>query len=272
MNRINVSGDCIGCGICITDCSRRALIMEDGMIVPDDSLCNDCFHCVALCPQNAISISGYDKDEIEDIKDISIDPAALFAFQKNRRSIRNYKEDDVRNEILEKILQAGRFSPTGGNLQTNHFIVVRERLGLLRDKVIETLYGISENDELLENMHLIKYKNTWKKMYEAYKTTGEDRLFFGAPYLIIISNNDLTGNGQVNGGIAASRMELLANAYGLGICYIGFLKRALLIDPNIKSIIGIKDDEEYSLAFVLGYPNVKYLRTVCRKDLDVRYL
>ena len=42
-----------------------------------------------------------------------------------RRSTRNFKPDTVEPEKLEKIIEAGRRAPCGGNTQTNHFIVVR---------------------------------------------------------------------------------------------------------------------------------------------------
>ncbi len=272
MSRVVISDKCIGCAACVDDCTRRAISLKSGTAVCNDEMCNDCFHCVAICPVNALSIEGYDADEIEEMRDNYIDPDVFLMFQKSRRSIRQYKSDEISPEILDSIFQAGRFSPTGGNMQTNHFIVVREGIDVLRSKVINTLYELALDDERLEKMHLSKYKKTWINMYNVFNYKGEDRLFFGAPYLVIIVNDDITGNGQVNGGIAASRMELLANTYGLGTCYIGFLKRALLIDPGLKEYIGIKEGEEYSLAFVMGYPDVKYLRTVCRKAVDVRYI
>ena len=44
-----------------------------------------------------------------------------------RRSTRNYKPDAVEDEKLEKILNAGKQAPSGGNNQTNHFLVIRNR-------------------------------------------------------------------------------------------------------------------------------------------------
>ena len=44
-----------------------------------------------------------------------------------RRSTRNYKPDPVEQEKLERILAAGRQAPSGGNNQTSHFLVIRNR-------------------------------------------------------------------------------------------------------------------------------------------------
>ena len=44
----------------------------------------------------------------------------------SRRSIRKYKADDVPQEILLKILEAGRHAPSADNQQPWHFIVITE--------------------------------------------------------------------------------------------------------------------------------------------------
>ncbi len=41
-----------------------------------------------------------------------------------RRSIRKFKEDKVPREILDRVLEAGRWAPSGANLQPWRFIVV----------------------------------------------------------------------------------------------------------------------------------------------------
>lgn len=272
MSRIIVSENCIGCGICADDCTRRAISVINGKAVSNAELCNECFHCEAICPTGAVSAEGFDRGDIVPVSECDITPDDFLLFQKSRRSIRKYKKTEISNTILNKIIEAGRYSPTGGNLQTNHFIIVKDRLEELRTKVIDTLYELSLDDERMEILHLSKYKNSWRNMYSVFHEKGEDRLFFGAPCLVIIVNTDITGNGDVNGGIAASRMELLANTFGLGVCYIGFLKRALSVDQDIKKIIGLKEGEVFTLSFVMGYPDVKYLRTVNRKDVDVRFI
>lgn len=41
-----------------------------------------------------------------------------------RRSVRKFKEDKVSKEVLDRILEAGRWAPSGANLQPWRFIVV----------------------------------------------------------------------------------------------------------------------------------------------------
>ena len=44
---------------------------------------------------------------------------------RDRRSIRKYKPDDIEEEDLQIILQAGRWAPSASNKQPWHFIVIR---------------------------------------------------------------------------------------------------------------------------------------------------
>ena len=46
----------------------------------------------------------------------------------SRRSTRNYKPDMVEPDKMDRILNAGRFAPSGGNSQSNHFFVITGNL------------------------------------------------------------------------------------------------------------------------------------------------
>ncbi len=45
----------------------------------------------------------------------------------NRRSIRRYTSDPIPEDVLNKILEAGRLAPSAGNMQSWHFIVHHNR-------------------------------------------------------------------------------------------------------------------------------------------------
>ncbi|MGD9034607.1 MAG: nitroreductase family protein, partial [Desulfobacteraceae bacterium] len=50
----------------------------------------------------------------------------ILEIMKTRRSIRRYKQKDVPDDLLHKIMEAGRWSPSGDNAQPWRFIVVRD--------------------------------------------------------------------------------------------------------------------------------------------------
>lgn len=51
----------------------------------------------------------------------------FFAILKDRRSVREFKEQDVPDEIIDKILEAGLWAAHGCNVQSIRYIVVREK-------------------------------------------------------------------------------------------------------------------------------------------------
>ena len=55
---------------------------------------------------------------------------------KTRRSTRKFKEDMPPRELLDKIIEAGRYAPSGHNSQTTHLIVITDKnLGRQRQSV-----------------------------------------------------------------------------------------------------------------------------------------
>ena len=61
----------------------------------------------------------------------------IYEVIKKRRSIRRFKQDEIPLGILEKLVDAARFAPSGGNIQPWEFIIVNDKE--LLDKVFETL-------------------------------------------------------------------------------------------------------------------------------------
>ena len=53
-----------------------------------------------------------------------------------RRSIRRFKPDSVPDELLEKILEAGRWAMSGANAQPWEFVVVRDPI--VKGKIVES--------------------------------------------------------------------------------------------------------------------------------------
>lgn len=43
---------------------------------------------------------------------------------KTRRSIRNFKSEDIDDAIVNDIIEAGRYAPTGGNAQNTGYIIL----------------------------------------------------------------------------------------------------------------------------------------------------
>lgn len=264
---------CIGCGQCVKDCFPNDIEIADGKAKINNVTCIKCGHCIAICPKNAVSIDEYDMGDVKEYnkEEFSVDADQLLNFIKFRRSIRHFKKREVEEDKIAKIIEAGRFTQTGGNFQDVSYIVVREGLQELKALAFETLNEIGKNilaNLNQETMKFKRYAKTFIRLYELYKENPNenDKLFFNAPVVIIV-----TADSQVNGALASSNMELMTNALGLGTMFSGFFVNAAQKSKEIKEFIGLKEGKQIVTCMVIGYPDVKYLRTVPRKEADISW-
>ncbi len=165
-----------------------------------------------------------------------------------RRSTRNYRPDPVEREKLDAILEAGRQAPSGGNNQTCHFLVIRNR-GVLRElaRMAERAFAAMEvtGDTYASTRHAI----------EASKKGGYG-FCYNAPVLILAANRRDYGNNIADCACAIENMMVAANALDLGSCWINQLKW-LNEEPEIVrylSGLGMKADERVWGAVIIGYP------------------
>lgn len=257
---------CIGCGACVEDCFPENLFLDSGK-AEIKGRCMQCGHCIAVCPVNAVSITNYPQEGIEeyDKEKFDISSDNLLNFIKFRRSVRHYKNKPVEKEKLERVLEAGRYTATGSNLQDVSYIVVQETLNEIKSVIWESLYEFA-----LENLNekgvIGAYAPRWIKMYEDYKKDPlNDKLFFKAPVLLVV-----TAISPLNEVLAPSNIELMANAEGLGVLFTGFIERALKNSVKAKEMLGINKKEIIS-CMLMGYPDIKFRRTVPRKQAEISW-
>jgi len=262
---------CIGCGECVKDRFPSDIVMDKGKAFIKNVACFKCGHCIAVCPENAISTDEYKMDEVKEYSEESfkIDVENLLNFIKFRRTIRRFKPKDVEAEKLLKIIEAGRFTQTASNLQDVSFIVVKDKLKELKDLTYDRLKSIAEHSldgTGQANAVIVRYANMWLAMHKEYKANGKDKLFFKAPVVIIV-----TAKSQVSGALASSNMEFMTNALGLGTLFSGFFVRAANENKEIHDLLHINKGKEIVTCMVIGYPDVEYKRTVPRKAADISW-
>ena len=248
---------CIGCGHCAKDCFVGVLQMQDGKpVVRED--CFKCGHCVAVCPKNAISITDYPMEDVwEYDESCKIDPEALLHFMQFRRSVRRFKQEKLPRKVLKTILEAGRYTPTAANLQDVSYVVVQDTLAQTKPMVWDSLKDLLARDAVL-------YKDKMQAFYDLYEADHErDKLFCHADTMILI-----LADHPINGHLAATSIELLAQSMGVGVLYSGFLQRIIAASPDVLKSLGIEDGEKIRACMLFGYPDVTYRRTAPRKKVN----
>ena len=252
---------CIGCGLCVQDCPGDKLALEEGK-ASYTGPCILCGHCVAVCPNAAVSIPEYDMADVEeyDRAGFALDPDQFLRAVKFRRSIRNYRETPIEREKMERILQAGRYTPTAKNRQACRFVVVEKRLEEWKDLLWEEIPRLAE--EMKET--LPHYAMMFRFLYRRRKKDpADDALFFNAPVFLCIASKD-----PLDGGLAAANIENMAVAEGAGVLYSGYLKRLISASEGLRQWLGL-EDLPLTCCMLLGYPAVNYRRTAPRKPADI---
>lgn len=257
---------CIGCGQCVNDCFPKNLRLEDGKAVVGGP-CMECGHCYAVCPTGAVTMEGYATDSVLDCKaDVPVaNGDALLHTIKMRRSIRQFMNQAVEPEAFARIIEAGRFTPTGGNMQDVCYTVVQENLPAFKDAIWEGFPTAVENAKktMPEGHRMVR---TLERLLKEHRDNpNEDGLFFNAPAVLIMTNGSM-----LNAGLAASNVELMAHAVGLGVLYSGFIRLALANNPALCDKLGLKP-AHICVCMLVGYPAVAYQRTAPRKEADVKW-
>lgn len=160
-----------------------------------------------------------------------------------RRSVRKYTKEQVPEWMVKRILEAGRFAPSGGNYQPWKFIVVREAnvIAELTEDAVQVAKAISHRFDyrregrgwlfpLTKLMTRLRPGMMHPTPFSALSMLAEGRitLYYGAPTVILILK-DVRGIGSpdLDCGIAGQNMVLAAHSMGLGTCWVGFVVLAM---------------------------------------------
>ena len=246
--------NCIGCGQCVNDCPNGYLYLENGTAHTRESGCIECGHCYAVCPKNAVHMTNYECADEPAVPMSELDSNILLQAMRSRRSIRQFADRPVEPEKLEKILEAGRYSPTGANAQNNAFTILGSRQ--------------QEAEAICVNLFRNGKKMGSRAIPFLKQVEITDRFFFkGAPVVIVVS-----GKNSVNAGLASAYMEIMAESLGLGVLYSGFFVICTKLSKKLRTMLELPKGHSVVTCMVIGYPAVNYHRIVPRKEGAVRTL
>jgi nitroreductase/NAD-dependent dihydropyrimidine dehydrogenase PreA subunit len=288
-------GFCTGCGLCVKVCPKDTITMNGEKAVVTGTECITCGHCMAVCPTGAINVPALDPKlsafETLDTRTSWLpfgtgDIGDLVNLMQSRRSCRNFQEKPVPAEVLEDLVKIGITAPSGSNCQLWSFTVLPDRaavekLGRWVGEFFLQVNRKAEKNWLRKGLRLLGkpaldryYRNhyqTVKNALETWEKTGRDRLFHGAPAVIVAGSKKEASCPEEDALLATQNMLLAAHVLGLGTCLIGFAVEAMRRDETILRRLGIPDDEVVGAVIALGYPNEVYQRLTGRKQALMRY-
>ena len=162
---------------------------------------------------------------------------------KNRRSTRKFTDDQLTEEELQAILEAGIQAPSANNSQTWHFTVIqnREFIKHMNEKSKEAMINSSDKDISLAGK-------------------GNVNLFYNAPTLIIVSGKETDKSSIVGCSAAIENMLIAAESIGVGGVWIGMVRFFLSLEDEVKKL-NIPEGYQGYYAVALGH----------KKDANVIY-
>lgn len=172
-----------------------------------------------------------------------------------RRSVRNYADKEVPDEIIKEIIRAGTYAPTAVNKQPWRFVVVKNR------QLIE------QYDDRARKAFLAAYKDTENPdlaRYVQYLSNPKTRLFYRAPVLILVfASPDVINDHDC--ALAAENMMLGAQSLGIGSCWIG-LAGGLGYDAEFLKEVGVPEGHKLIAPLIFGYPTNDKLKAPARNS------
>ena len=126
---------------------------------------------------------------------------------KKRRTTRAYKSEQIKDEELNQILEAGLWAPSGHNMQPWHFVVIQNQ---------EVIDGLNiDTKKVMEGFHIEEFRK--------WGTNEKFNIFYNAP-TVILAMYDEKGLTPVQDISAATQnMLLMAESLGVGACWNGMI-------------------------------------------------
>jgi nitroreductase len=143
-----------------------------------------------------------------------------------RRTIRKFKQDAIENDILEKLINAARYAPSGANLQPIKYKIVNES---------------DEAEKIFQNLKWAAYIAPEGTPKEGEKPVA---------YIVILIDTEIRTSGyELDVGAAAQSIFLAALEEEIGTCWVCSVNK-----NEVRSILKIPERFIINSVIALGYP------------------
>lgn len=144
-----------------------------------------------------------------------------------RRTVRRYKDKEINNDIVEKIVQGALSSPTGRNLKPWELIVINDK---------KTLKNLSD---------------VRGRVSSHIKGAGLG--------IVIAANPEITDIWIEDASIMATIIQLISESLGLTSCWIQVRDRLddknKSVEENVKNLLNIPKNFRVECMLAIGYPD-----------------
>lgn len=152
----------------------------------------------------------------------------------SRRSVKRYLDQQVPMELVEEIVKAGTYAPSGKNKQSAKIIAVTNKE--MRDRLSHI------------NLDIIMSRNL-------STSSGHADPFYGAPVVLVVLAKKEVGTRVYDGSLVMENMMIAAQSLGLGSCWIHRAKETFETEEGKKILrdLGITEEYEGIGNCIIGY-------------------
>jgi nitroreductase/ferredoxin-like protein FixX len=266
-------------GLCAMTCPLDIFVQEEKGAIPeiDETRLKRCLHCgqcVAICPHGAITHSDYPKDAVHPVRSEYLPTYDhVLELARSRRSKRLFKDMPVERDMIEKVLEAARFAPSGHNEQTTEFVVIQGKQKV-REIATVTAGCLARQAKQYQNpiaktiMRLTLGRRTTEYLVElgpefeglvSLFNKGTDYILCEAPTLVLFCADSIGGfMASINANLALHTAALAAETLGLGCFYTGFIVIASNRDKSLVRFLSLPETHQIYGGLALGYPRLKF--------------
>jgi nitroreductase len=168
----------------------------------------------------------------------------------SRRSVREFKPEQVEEKLLSTVIESGRSAPSGGNEQHTHILVIQNA------EVLRELIRVSKIEFAKMPITEDMYASLRSTIEHAHKPDFHFNYIYFAPTFIVTAHKKGHTNAMADSVCVLQNMMIAATALGLGSCYINPVH--WLDDSEgfreYMYTLGLGQDETITGGLALGYP------------------
>jgi NAD-dependent dihydropyrimidine dehydrogenase PreA subunit/nitroreductase len=289
--RIHILYDrCNSCGLCVKVCKDFSLIMENSKPVVGNHPvfgCIACGQCMAVCPVNAIEISGREMtvDDRIDLSEMKNKPSyeLLQNLMIGRRSIRDFKDVELEDGLIQKIIEAAVSAPMGlppsdvqlvvfkGKEKVREFSFdVLDYFGKIRWLFSFPMIGLWRLNGK-ESYRLIKsFAQPLFSFFAESKAKKENYLLYNAPLAMYFAASPYSD--PADPYIQATYAMLAAESLGLGSCMIGSIHPVIQYGAKkLKQKWNLPAKSPAGIFVIFGHPKYRFKSGIKRSFAKVTY-
>ena len=222
-----------------------------------DKSCISCMHCVAICRHEAIQFESTPSISIATTKVSAEDSHVLENCVINRRSVRNYTNQNVPENVLHHVLDTVEWAPSAKNQHPVKWIVINSKDKI--DSIMNLVLTWVEENEVHQEI-LSEFKN------------GNNVVICNAPTILISYGSISAINPYTDCTIALTTAELLLYSKGISTCWAGYLTSISNASSDILNLIGIPEGNKIYGILLMGYSDREDYHSIpFRKKAEIHW-